>query len=598
MKTVGTIFLLLLLSFYTSAQPAVDPATGLPISGNSNVTGEFSIDPATGLPIRSNASSAKQPQGLDKMVDQADLVFKGRVISSQAESNAYFPDWGNPHASKFSLITVLKGTVHTNELIFWHITHGPYGWGGGAMPSWYQLEEGQSYLVFARNLDKVDYDFPAPPDAISRTNECRQLYRDGVLRTLDAQPIANFTITNAVWYELNRLLKDTNPSNQLYAIEVLDGMSRVGWWSEHGWAPGDFLNRNQVLRAFLPLVTSTNENIACRAIDCFATTSNDATNLETFADTLIKAANESPFSTCRLAAINSLSGIDGEMVSNSLLQLLKNPDENVRVGAVRLLPRFPNEFAEQALRERASDESANVRSVVADVIGDGKYERVLPALVKLFADPVGKDPLIKPMTIEFLKAGQRWDNIGDVHTSAGLALVKFAPDQVSDILKSNLDDAGFHINFVAKLAQKDADPWLPELVSILETRRAYVDDFLKSSWDDPRRFSDPQADRILIGSYTKCWEDIRQYLLKRSPEDLANGKYDHYMDVLEKMVRPYQGCPGCSIQEARWLYQLYWEKKLSKRVAELRRQYDKNEGWWFDDFNNRGEDAQVGAITF
>src|ERR1035437_6917178 len=107
-------------------------------------------------------------------------------------------------------------------------------------------------MVFARNLDKEDYIFPAPPDANSRTNECRQLYRDGVLRTLDAQTLANFSITNAVWYELNRLLKDTNPSNQLYAIDMLNGVSREGWWQEHGWAPGDFLNRNQVLWALLP----------------------------------------------------------------------------------------------------------------------------------------------------------------------------------------------------------------------------------------------------------------------------------------------------------------------------------------------------------
>jgi len=112
-----------------------------------------------------------------------------------------------------------------------------------------------------------------------------------------------------------------------------------------------------------------------------------------------------------------------------------------------------------------------VRSVVADVIGGEKYESCLPVLVKLFHDPVGRDKLIPPTTMEYLQAGQRWNNIGDVHTAAGYALVKFAPDQVSDILKSNLDDPGFHINFVAKLAQGNAEPWLPELVSILETRR-------------------------------------------------------------------------------------------------------------------------------
>jgi hypothetical protein len=94
-----------------SAQPAVDPATGLPLGANSNLPGDFSIDPATGLPIRTNASLAKQSQGLDKMADEADLIFKGRVISSRAETNTSFPSWGSPHATKFTVISILKGNV-------------------------------------------------------------------------------------------------------------------------------------------------------------------------------------------------------------------------------------------------------------------------------------------------------------------------------------------------------------------------------------------------------------------------------------------------------------------------------------------------------
>src|SRR5207302_9527144 len=148
-------------------------------------------------------------------------------------------------------------------------------------------------------------------------------------------------------------------------------------------------------------------------------------------------------------------------------------------------------FMEQALRERSEDESANVRSVVADVIGDGKFDRALPILAKLFADPVGRDPLIKPLTMEYLRAGLRWSNIGDVHTSAGLALVKFNPEQVAEILKTNMDDSGFHINFVSKLAELDAEPWLPELRSILAARLKYVDEMAKLPPLDPRRFDDP-----------------------------------------------------------------------------------------------------------
>src|ERR1022692_4218757 len=121
MKTIGTIFLLLGLFFYTLTQPAVDPATGLPISANTNLTGEFSIDPATGLPIRINASLAKQPQGLVKKPDQADLVFKGLVISTQAETNAAFPEWGKPFATKFEVISLLKGDRKSTRLNSSHL---------------------------------------------------------------------------------------------------------------------------------------------------------------------------------------------------------------------------------------------------------------------------------------------------------------------------------------------------------------------------------------------------------------------------------------------------------------------------------------------
>ena len=380
----------------------------------------------------------------------------------------------------------------------------------------------------------------------------------------------------------------------MYAIDQLDRMSLLTL-DDDEWSRTHDFNRRTVLTVLLPLTTNSSELIASRALKCFVTESNASAVLEPFTGSLVEVANGGATSRKRLNAIYALSGLENNAVSNSVAQLLKDPDENIRVEAVRLLPRFPAVFAEQSLRERADDDSANVRSVVADVIGDEKYERCLPVLVKLFSDPVGRDKLIPPTTISYLQAGQRWSNIGDVHTAAGYALVKFAPTQVSEILKSNLNDPGFHINFVAKLAQGEPEPWLPELVSILEARHAYVDDVLKSPWNDPRRFADPQADRILIGTYTKCWEDIRQYLLKKSPEELASGEFDRYMDLLEKTVQPVQ---GGAIQETHWLYQLYRSKNLAKRVGNLRNQYDKTESWWFDDFDRRGDDSQVFPIDF
>ncbi len=531
------------------------------------------------------ASVFVYPHGrLEKAEREADLIFKGRVISTRAVTNASFPPWAKPYATQFRLISVLKGKPGTNEPIFWHYTGGPMAWGGGATPSTHLFETGQSYLVFAAGLDKACYLYSVPPDATNRPNEFRQLYSGGVMRTLDARPVTAASLKDIYWSELNLLLNDPLATNRLYAIDTLDRLSLAGRRNDE-WSRSDDFKREAVLSALLPLITNANEQVALHAISCFATESNAAVRLAPYVVALVNVANASPSHNCRLAAIESLSGLKGESVSNSLAQLLNDPDEDIRVGAVRLLPRFPAGFVEPALRERVEDHSANVRSVVADVIGDEKFVPGLPILARLFLDPVGKDPLIKPLTIEFLRAGLRWSNIGDVHTSAGFALVKFDRDQVADILKTNLADEGFHISFVSKLAEKDAEPWLPELTAILEARIKYAAEMSQLPPEDARRFADPGGTRILTGSYAKCWEDIRQYLLELPPEKLSGGAMDRYLDLLDKTVEPVPGCPGCGVAGARSLYELYWTRGLTRRASEIRRRYDKTDGWWFDDFS-------------
>jgi hypothetical protein len=62
---------------------------------------------------------------------------------------------------------------------------------------------------------------------------------------------------------------------------------------------------------------------------------------------------------------------------------------------------------------------------------------------------------------------------------------------------------------------------------------------------------------------------------------------DRYMDLLDKTARPVHGYSGGCVQEARSLYELYWIKGLANRVSEIRREYDKTDGWWFDDFSQK-----------
>lgn len=585
MKKFRTIIFLIWLPLCVSAQSVepnfIDPVTGLLSSTNAGE--QFNIDPATGLAVETNRAFAKPLQGLDKMADEADLVFKGHVISTHAETNAAFPYWGKAHMTTMDVISVLKGNASTNKVVFLHNTHGPDAWGGGTPPPHYVLEPGRCYLIFAEKTEN--------PAVFRQLSEGITWEDDGATLVTDTRPLTNLTIKEAHWLELNRLLTDGIPSDEIHAIWKLNRMSErcgAGWGHTHDFA------REAVLQSLQQLAANTNDEVAVEAINCFQVggvidtkvawsdhgmatlpiypvESNCISQVRPFADSLIQVANTSKSVSPRVAALVSLFGTGFPAVSNSLPRWLRDPAEDVRVEAVRLLRDFPEGFAEQALRERAEDKSAKVRSVVAIVIGDGRYDRLLPTLAKLFNESDETNSKIK---LEDLKAGLPGEStIGDVHTSAGMSLVKFAPDQISNILKTHLDDPGFHINFVAKLAENDAEPWLPELVSILETREKYVTDIAGLSGGDPRKYSDLYADLVLVGTYGKCWEDVRQFLLKQSSEDLAGGKYDRYMDLLEKLVWHDIGCAGCSRDEPQNLYAFYRSKGLEKRAKEVRQRF-------------------------
>jgi hypothetical protein len=528
------------------------------------------------------------PHGrLEEMAAKSDLVFKGQVISTEPVTNSalllefsYSSAISLPavRATRFQVISVLKGDVTTNEIVFQHFcdsttrtnTRGMiFGedFGGSlsgiAPPPRYNFEVGQSYLVFAAGADKRGRNFSALRGATNMLDRFRPIERaaadESVTRTLDARPLGQLSVKDAHWFELNLLLNDTNPTNQLYAIQHLNRMATT---CGESWEHGHDFKRERVLDALRPLFTNVNDQVAVAAIGCFQVASECAKQIVPHTDALIEIATSAPSASRRVAAIAVFSGTKFSVVSNSLPQWLRDPAEDARIQAVRLLLNYPGEFAERALREHADDDTPKVRSAVAEVIGNGKFERALPTLAKLFSDP-----------------------IGDVHTNAGLALLQFDADQVADILKPNLDDPGFCISFIAKLAEKDAGPWLSNLVRILEQRREQIQEIAKSASLDPRR-RDPDNFKNLIGPYAKCWEDIRHYLLTLPKDKFSNRDLGRYMDILEHTLPTVS---NTTVPEVRSLYELYKTKGLKGRARAIRRQY-KVEREWFDDFDRKHPD--------
>ena len=531
--------------------------------GLSNVVAIVAGGPSLALTTGNVPSNVYiQPHGrLEEMEREADLIFKGRAISSSAITNNAFRVQAEVRETTFELISVLKGNLQTNLVTFQHYaTSFRGGWSGPLPPEYYRFEIGQPYLIFAARLDRPDtYYDPTLVETSVGSNVFRQVYRNGVMRTLDARPVETHSVKDAHWFELNLLLNDANPTNALYAIDQLDSMSLAGR-SDDQWRRSDDFKRKAVLSALLPLLTNNSEQVASRAISFFAVESNPAATLEPFAGSLIKIANESSSSKSRLSAIGALSGIHCEAVSNSLAQLLENPDENIRVGAVTLLPHFPDEFAEQALREMAADKSPKVRAAVAEGIGNGKIVALLPTLERLWNDPIGRE---KPLLIDLdaLKAGGRSGSSldsGDVHTCTGYALLNFDLDHVGEFLKANLSDESFRLSFIRKLAPNGAGPYFPLLAKELKTHTA------GSEQEAAKNGFHWSLSYWLLGNFGWAWDTLFGYVSAQTREALADPQMVPMLDALQIADDPDDA-------RTRSLYGFFLDKGLIERAIELRR---------------------------
>lgn len=247
-------------------------------AGLSNVvqiasSGMFNMAITTGaIP----ASVFVVPHGrLEEMVRKVDLIFKGQVLSSEPARRLRFHDGGviDLSRARFKVISVLQGE-YTNDFVDYDYSSSEAsGIFSSPVPLVYRFEPGQCYIVFAASLARQDqYSYYQVPDRTNNPTEFREIgdYEhprdDGVIRTLDARPVEKDSLKEACWDEFNLLLHDVEPSNQLYAIEHLDGMSKVG--NDQGSHRADF-KRPRVLQALRPFITSTNDKVAAAALRCF-----------------------------------------------------------------------------------------------------------------------------------------------------------------------------------------------------------------------------------------------------------------------------------------------------------------------------------------
>ena len=362
---------------------------------------------------------------------------------------------------------------------------------------------------------------------------------DGVLRTLDARPLPTLSIKDAHWLELNLLLTNPVPSNTLYAIRHLDLMSASPGSSESWLHTPDF-PRDSVLNALRPLLSHTNEEVAVRTLMAFRVGPECVARIAPYAADLIHIANKEPSAARRVGAIAAFSGTKLRIARQQLPAWLSDASADVRAQAVLLLGDFFDEFSETALERSATDSSPRVRAAVAHAIGNGRFVRLLPTLVKLLPDQSEMAQSLLPSRTSGLQDMEEASLAEDVHTSAANALLEFDVSQVGDILRTNLDDPAFRPRYLCKLAEKNAGPWLGELAEVLTN-----------------------APGTLSGATFQCWNILYNYLRGLPASELRSGRLDPYLNLL-------QNAGNTGPREPLMLYELYRSKGLEERAAKFR----------------------------
>ena len=83
----------------------------------------------------------ERPLGLARLAEEADLVFKGTVLSTTRLTNSALRlKEMLPRVTQLRVVSVITGSLSTNLVVFEHNSAPPAGWGGGAPPPHYHFE--------------------------------------------------------------------------------------------------------------------------------------------------------------------------------------------------------------------------------------------------------------------------------------------------------------------------------------------------------------------------------------------------------------------------------------------------------------------------
>jgi hypothetical protein len=194
---------------------------------------------------------------LEQLTAEADLIFKGEALASEAVEDAWFkpvPAFTTTE-TRFRIISLIKGQVADGEVRFRHYDEKKVPFGFSYSPQFYQFEPGRTYIVCAHKTEA----------GARQTRIHHTMHRDlGVLRCRDSRPVTSGGLREIYWSELMALRESARPDDVIYAIQQWGAMSKT---PGDEWMRGttDF-SRIEVLNAVRGLISRPEPAIAQAAI--------------------------------------------------------------------------------------------------------------------------------------------------------------------------------------------------------------------------------------------------------------------------------------------------------------------------------------------
>jgi HEAT repeat protein len=483
------------------------------------------------------------PKDLEKLAAEADWIFKATAVSSAGmEDESFKPVSGfEPFETLFAVVSMIKGPPETKVVRFRHYDASPLNQPVMHQPQHYHFRDNGSYLVFAKKTDE-----PAA---------CRQLWENhtskedlGVLRCADDQPAASGTVKEIFRAELMKLLRSPDPEDAIYGILQFDGMSDL---PDPFAATGDF-SREDVLKAVGPLMTHANNEVAESAITVvgsrnpyladdraqwwLGTVGVENPGLskmdpkmgnaggELYWKELVSIADGKGAVGNRALAIRALGLVRNAALVEPLKRWLEDPEPSVRAAAVLLLADYPGADAVKLLATLAADPAAEVRRCAAHAIGFMQRAELADTLATLLGD---NDPQVRSASCQ--------------------SLLSFSPKrkEVGKVFQANLGNEEFSPLFLNALAKDNPEPYLEPLARVVERKT------------EPRSWQGGQ-----VPSFT-AFNILFKYLQSQPAETVREGKFDRYLDAIEKGY-------STGSSEPRDIYAFYLQRGMTERAKAYR----------------------------